>query len=231
MYPDSMIFNEWVNTTGDSLRGLWGTVVGFLPALIGAVVVFIIGLIIASLLEKLVERVIFFLKIDNVMRKAEVEGYLERANIKLNVGVFMGKLVYWFIVVAFLLASSEILKFGAFSEFLKSVLAFIPNVIIATLIMLAAMVVANFLRQLVTASVASAKLNHARGLGVLVWWVVVVFGFLTALPQIGVNTAIIQTLVTGLIAMLAIAGGLAFGLGGKETAARFLNRWSEEMKK
>jgi hypothetical protein len=130
-----------------------------------------------------------------------------------------------------LLASSEILKFGAFSEFLKSVLAFIPNVIIATLIMLAAMVVANFLRQLVTASVASAKLTHARGLGVLVWWVVVVFGFLTALPQIGVNTAIIQTLVTGLIAMLAIAGGLAFGLGGKETAGRFLSRWSEEMKK
>jgi hypothetical protein len=173
MYPDSMIFNEWVNTTGDSLSGLWGTVVSFLPALIGAVVIFIIGLIIASLLEKLVERVIFFLKIDNVMRKAEVEGYLERANMKLNVGVFFGKLVYWFVVVAFLLAASDILHFTAFSEFLKSVLAFIPNVIIAALIILAAMVVANFVRRLVTASVASAKLHHAKGLGVLVWWVIV----------------------------------------------------------
>ncbi len=231
MYPDSTIFNEWINTTGNSLSGLWSTVVSFLPALIGAVVVFIIGLIIASLLEKLVERIVHYLRIDSVMRKAEVEGYLERANIKLNVGVFVGKLVYWFIVVAFLLAASEILKFGAFSDFLKSVLAFIPNVIIATLIMLAAMVVANFLRNLVTASVAGAKLHHARGLGVLVWWVVVVFGFLTALPQVGVNTGIIQTLVTGLIAMLALAGGLAFGLGGKDQAARFLGRWGEEMRK
>lgn len=220
-----------ITTTGNSLVGLWQQVLGFLPALIGALVVFIIGLIIASLLEKVVERIVFYLKIDNVMRKAEVESYLERANIKLNVGVFLGKLVYWFIVVAFLLAASDILNFGAFSEFLRRVLDFIPSVVIAVLIMLAAMVVANFLRQLVTASVASAKMNHARGLGVFVWWVVVVFGFLTALPEIGINSAVIQALVTGLIAMLALAGGLAFGLGGKDRAARFLERWGDEMRK
>lgn len=223
--------NDLITTTGDSLRGLWDQVLGFLPALIGALVVFIIGLIIASLLEKLVERIIFYLKIDNVMRKAEVEGYLDRANIKLNVGVFLGKLVYWFITVAFLLAASDILNFDAFSGFLRRILDFIPNVVIAVLIMLAAMVVANFLRQLVTASIASAKMNHARGLGVFVWWVVIVFGFLTALPQVGINSAVIQALVTGLIAMLALAGGLAFGLGGRDRAAKFLERWSEEMKR
>ncbi len=228
---DTGYIGQWVNLTGDSLRGLWGEVLNFLPALIGAIIIFIIGLIIASLLEKVVERLIFYLKIDNVMRKAEVEGYLERANVRLNVGTFIGKLVYWFIVVAFLLAASDILNFTAFSDFLKQVLNFIPSVIIAVLIMLAALVVANFLRQLVTASVASAKLNYAKGLGALTWWVVVVFGLLTALPQIGINSAIIQTLVMGLIAMLALAGGLAFGLGGRDHAARFLSHWSEEMKK
>jgi uncharacterized protein YacL len=173
---DTGYIGQWVNLTGDSLRGLWGEVLNFLPALIGAIIIFIIGLIIASLLEKVVERLIFYLKIDNVMRKAEVEGYLERANVRLNVGTFIGKLVYWFIVVAFLLAASDILNFTAFSDFLKQVLNFIPSVIIAVLIMLAALVVANFLRQLVTASVASAKLNYAKGLGALTWWVVVVFG-------------------------------------------------------
>jgi hypothetical protein len=228
---DTGYIGQWVNLTGDSLRGLWGEVLNFLPALIGAIIIFIIGLVIASLLEKVVERIIFYLKIDNVMRKAEVEGYLERANVRLNVGTFIGKLVYWFIVVAFLLAASDILNFTAFSDFLKQVLNFIPSVIIAVLIMLAALVVANFLRQLVTASVASAKLNYAKGLGALTWWVVVVFGLLTALPQIGINSAIIQTLVMGLIAMLALAGGLAFGLGGREHASRFLSHWSEEMKK
>jgi hypothetical protein len=229
MLTDGTMFNEWVNVTGDSLSGLWGTVLGFLPQLIGALVVFIIGLIIASLLEKVVERVVFYLKIDAVMRKAEIEGYLERANMKLNSGKFVGKLVYWFVLVAFLLAASDILKFGAFSEFLKQVLNFIPNVLIAALIMVAALVVANFLRNLVVASVAGAKLTHGKGLGVLVWWIVVIFGILTALPQVGVNTAIIQTLVTGLIAMLALAGGLAFGLGGRDRASKFIERWGNEM--
>ena len=140
-------------------------------------------------------------------------------------------MVYWFILIGFLLAASDVLQFAAFSDFLKQVLNFIPNVIIAVMIMLAAMVVANFLRNLVVASVAGAKLHHAKGLGALTWWVVVVFGFLTALPQVGVNVAVIQTLVMGLIAMLALAGGLAFGLGGKEHANRFLGRWSEELKK
>jgi len=220
-----------INVTGDSLRGLWADVLGFLPALIGAVIIFLIGLIIASLLEKIVERVVTYLKIDSVLRKAEVEAYFERANMKINVGSFIGTLVYWFIVVAFLLAASDILKFTAFSAFLKGLLAFIPDVIVAVLIMIAALVVANFLRQLVTASLASARLNHAKGLGALTWWVIVIFGFLTALPQIGVSISIIQTLVMGLIAMLAIAGGLAFGLGGRDRAASFLNHWSEEMKK
>lgn len=230
MYTDSTIFGDWINTTGDSLSGLWGTVVGFLPSLIGAIVVFIIGLIVASLLEKVVERVIHFLKIDSVLRKAEMEGYLDRANMKLNAGAFFGKIVYWFFVIVFLLAASDILHFAAFSGFLKSVLAFIPSVIVAALMLLAALVAANFLRRLVTASAAGAKLHHAKGLGVLVWWSVVIFGLLAALPQLGVNIAIIQTLVTGLIAMLALAGGLAFGLGGRDRAASFLNRWSDEMK-
>lgn len=231
MYTDGAIFGELINTTGDSLSRLWNTVLGFLPSLILAIIVFVIGLIVASLLEKIVERIIHYLRIDNVMRKAEVEGYLERANMKLNVGVFIGKLVYWFIVIAFLFAASDILNFTAFTGFLNDVLLYIPRVIVAVLIMLAAMVAANFVRHLVSASVASAKLHHARGLGVFAWWAIVVLGFLTALPQIGVDVMIINTLVTGLIAMLALAGGLAFGLGGKDRAAAFLGRWSEEMRK
>jgi hypothetical protein len=227
----NQFLTDLITTTGDSLSNLWAQVLSFLPALIGAVVVFIIGLIVAALLAKLVERIVYYLRIDSILKKAELETYFERANIRLDVGVFLGKLVYWFILLAFLLAASDILNFAAFSAFLNAVLAFIPNVVIAVLIMLAAMVVANFLRQLVAASVAGARLNHAKGLGALTWWVVVVFGFLTALPQIGVNTAVIQTLVMGLIAMLALAGGLAFGLGGKEHASRFLTRWSEELKK
>ncbi len=224
------VFQNFVTTTVNSLKALWSTLLAFLPNLIGALLVFIIGLIVASVLQRLVERLVYYLKVDTLLRKAGVEPYFERANIRMNVGHFIGKVVYWFIAIVFLLAASDILNFAAFSLFLRETLIpFIPNVLVAVLIVLASLVVANFLRRLVVASVSGARMQHAKGLGTLTWWVVFVFGFLSALLQVGVAVGIINTLITGIIAMLALAGGLAFGLGGKERAARFLERLSSDM--
>lgn len=225
-----MTFQDFAVTTVESLRALWGTVLGFVPNLIGAIVVFVVGLVVAAVLERLAERIVYFLKLDVLLRRAGVEPYFEQANIKLNVGHFIGKVVYWFIAIVFLVAASDILKFAAFSYFLRDTLIpFIPNVLVAVLIVLASLVAANFLRRLVVASVNGARMHHAKGLGTLTWWVVFVFGFLSALLQVGVAVGIINTLITGIIAMLAIAGGLAFGLGGKERAARFLDKLSSDM--
>ncbi len=223
-------FQDFAATTVASLQALWATLLSFLPNLIGALVVFIVGLVVAVVLERLVERLVYFLKVDTLLRRAGVEPYFEQANIKLNIGHFIGKVVYWFIVVVFLLAASDILNFSAFSFFLRDTLIpFIPNVLVAVLIVLASLVAANFLRRLVVASVNGANMHHAKGLGTLTWWVVFIFGFLSALLQVGVAVGIINTLITGIIAMLAIAGGLAFGLGGKDRAGRFLERLSNDM--
>ncbi|MDO8601945.1 MAG: hypothetical protein Q7R62_02365 [bacterium] len=223
-------FQEFANTTVNSLQALWATVLAFLPNLIGALLILIVGLVVATVLERLVERIIYYLKIDTLLRRAGVEPHFERAGIQVNVGHFVGKLVYWFMVIVFLVAASDILKFGAFSSFLRdTLLPFLPNVLVAVLIVLASLVAANFLRRLVVASISSARMNHAKGLGTLTWWVIFVFGFLTALMQIGVAVGIINTLITGIIAMLALAGGLSFGLGGKDRAARFLERLSNDM--
>jgi hypothetical protein len=218
-----------VDSVRNSLMTLWAEVLSFLPALIGAIVIFIIGLIIASILDRIVERVIYYLRLDVLFRRLGVESYFQRAGIKLNVGYFVGRLVYWFMVIAFLLAASDMLGFVAFSGFLNNVLAYIPSVLVGVLIVLAALVAANFLKKLVIVSISGARLSHAKGLGALTWWIVFIFGFLTALVQVGVAVAIINTVITGFIAMLAIAGGLAFGLGGREQASRFLTKVGEEI--
>ena len=142
---------------------------------------------------------------------------------------FLGQVVYWFFIVVFLLAASDILGFVSLSAFLKDVLSYIPSVIVAALILLAALVVANFLRDLIRASVMGARLHAAKSLGAIAWWGVTIFGFLTALTQLGVAVEVINTLITGLVAMLALAGGLAFGLGGKEHAAQWLSHLRDEM--
>lgn len=219
-----MIVQSWTDVVAGSLQNLWYGMANFLPNIVGALVVFIIGLIVAAGLGLLVEKIFEALRLDPFLEKLGIKPYFDRAGIKLRVSYFLGRLVYWFIVIAFLLAASDSLGLYALSGFLTSVLNYLPNVIAAVLIMLAAVVVAAFLRRTVVASVMSAQLNAPHFLGALVWWTVVIFGFLAALEQLNVAAAIIQSIVTGFIAMLALAGGLAFGLGGKDYANHLLNK-------
>jgi len=224
-----MLIQTWTDVLVGSLQNLWFQVATWLPSLIGAMLVFIVGLIVAAGLSSLVERVLAAIRLDNLLRKMGVEEYTRRANMELNSGHFVGQLVYWFMTLAFLLAASDILGFFALSGFLRDVLLYLPNLVIAVLIMLAALVVANLAMHLVRASVMGAKLHAAKFLGSASWWVIMVFGGLAALVQLGIAVSIINTLITGLIAMMALAGGLAFGLGGKDYAAHLLSKLQSEL--
>lgn len=224
-----MIVQNWIDVVVSSLQALWQVVVQALPSIIGALVVLIVGLIVAAVLERLVERLVYYLKVDALLRKLGVEMYLERAGMDLNAGHFIGRVIYWFVLIGFFLAASDILGFAALSGFLSDVLLYIPNVVIAALIMLVALVAANFLRGLAVASVMGARLHAAKFLGAVTWWVVMIFGFLTAAVQLNIAVSVINTVITGLIAMLALAGGLAFGLGGREAASRWISRLEGEM--
>jgi hypothetical protein len=223
-----MNIQSWTEVTINSLQGLWGQVLSFLPSLIGALIVIILGLIISSGLRALIERIIGALKIDSLLKKIGLSPFFERAGLTINSGKFFGLLVYWFLVIVFVLAATDILGLFGVSMFLRDVLSYIPNIIVAVLIMLASVILANFLKSLVKASVSSAKLRGSKFLGALSWWTIVIFGFLTALIQLGIATTILNTLITGLIAMLALAGGLAFGLGGKDYAAYLLEKLRRE---
>lgn len=223
-----MTVQSWTDVTINSLKDLWAKVIGFLPSLIGALVVIIIGLIVASILRSIIERIFGILKIDSALRKLGLEPHLARAGLQINSGKFFGLLVYWFLIIVFGIAAADILQLWGVSVFLRDVISYIPNIVVAVLIMLIAVLVANFLKSLVRASVTSAKLHASKFLGTLTWWVVIIFGFLAALIQLGIATSILQTLVTGIIAMLALAGGIAFGLGGKDYAAHLLEKLRRE---
>ena len=219
-----MIVQSWTNVVVGSLQNLWWGTVNYLPNIIGAFVVLVIGLIVAAGLGALVEKILEGVRLDVLLEKMGLKPIFERAGLKLRAAYFFGKLVYWFVIIAFLLAVADSLQLYALSQFLSSILGYLPNIIAAVLIMLAALVLAHFLRRVVTASVMSAKLHSGPFLGTVTWWAIVVFGFLTALTQLNIAAQIIQTIITGFIAMVAIAGGLAFGLGGKDYANHLLNK-------
>lgn len=223
-----MVIQSWTEVVVNSLQSLWFGVINFLPSLIGALIVIIIGLIVASGLRALIEKIVGVLKIDSLLKSIGLSPFFERAHLQINAGKFFGLLAYWFLTIVFILAATDILGLFGISLFLRDVLAYIPSIIIAVLIMLAAFVLANFSKSVVKASVMSAKLHASKFLGTLAWWTIVVFGFLAALIQLGIAVTILNTLITGLIAMIALAGGIAFGLGGKDYAAYLLEKLRRE---
>lgn len=223
-----MLVQSWTDVIVTSLQGLWVGVINFLPNLLGALIVLVIGLVVAAGLSALVERLFQAIRLDAFLARLGIQPYFERAGIKLRGAYFLGQLVNWFLIVAFLLAASDILKLQALSVFLRDVLFYLPNIVVAVLIMLAAVVLGNFLKRVVIASVLSAKLHAAHFLGTLTWWAVIIFGVFAALAQLNIAVTIINTLVTGVIAMFALAGGLAFGLGGRDYAAHLLQKLRDQ---
>ena len=212
-----------------SFRQLWVDFISFVPTLLSAIVVFIVGLIVAAALGSLIERIVTALRRDSLLASAGVDAHFKRAGLRLNIGRFFGRLVYWFVLIAFFLAASDILGFFTFSNFLVAILLYIPQVVVAVLIMLAAVVIANFLRGTVGASAKSGGLESANFLGAVTWWAIIVFGTSAALLQLGIATIVVQAFIPAVFAMFAIAGGIAFGLGGKEYAAHLLKKFRDQV--
>ncbi len=219
-----MVIQTWAEVVTASLQTLWVGFIDFLPNLLGAIIVFIIGWLIAVLLGRLAGQLIKALRIDSVLDKMGFRKSLERANMKLDSGKFVGELVRWFFIIVFLMAATDILSLPQVTEFLRRVLLYIPQLIVAVLILLAAVLIANFLQRLVRASVEAAGLGSANFLAGVTKWAILIFAVLAALLQLGIVPALIQTLFTGFVAALVIGIGLSFGLGGKELAAQILEK-------
>ncbi|MDI6778410.1 MAG: hypothetical protein QMD77_04450 [Patescibacteria group bacterium] len=224
---------ESVQTWGEaitlSLLNLWDRFINFLPSLVGAVLVFVAGWIVAVALGKVVEHIVKMLKVDDVMEKAGTKARFEKAGVRLDVAKFLGGLVKWFLILVFLMAATDILKLVQVTTFLNSIVLYLPNVVVAAVILAVAFLVANFVFAVVKGSTKVAGLISAMLLATVAKWAIVIFGFLAALIQLGIAASLINTLFIGLVAMLSLAGGLAFGLGGKDEAASILKKIRQEI--
>lgn len=225
-----MVLQAWGNTITGAFSGIWGGTIGLLPNLVAAIVIFIVGWIVGSLIGRLVSHIIKTIKLDSALEQAGFGGVMKRAGFNLNSGAFIGGLVEWFIIVAFLVASFEVLGLTQVNVFLQSVvLLYLPQVIVAVLILLVAVVIADVLSKIVAGSARAAGVNSANFLGAVTKWAIWIFALLTALVQLGIAVSFIQTLFTGVVVALSLAFGLAFGLGGQEAAAHWISKTREEI--
>lgn len=224
-----MVLQTWAEVTIGAFQGIWEGFITALPNILGALIIFFIGWAIAIGLQKLVAQILKAIKIDQLLDKMGAGDALQKAGLKLDVANWIGFLVKWFLIFGFLLAATDILGLQDVSAFLRSVLLYIPNIVVAAVILVVAVWFAGFVQKLAVASISASNIKTASFVGVVVKWAVLIFALFAALTQLGIAPGLLQTLVTGLIAMLAIAGGLAFGLGGREQAAKFLGKIKDEM--
>ena len=211
-----------------SLQTTWGAVAGFVPLFLGAIVVFIIGWIIAVSLGRVIEQVVHSIKLDSILEKLEVGKIMEHAGMHLNSGSFFGGLVKWFLIVASLLAAVNILGLAQVSTFLRDILLYVPNVVVASLILVIALIVADTVEKVIRGSVHAAGF-HGGTVGVVVRWSIWIFAVVAALLQLGIAVDLIRMVIMGLVAALALAFGLAFGLGGKDHASQFIEKMKRDM--
>lgn len=225
--------NLWV-TWGDvfnaSLQDLWWGFIQFAPKLILAIIFFIIGWILGSLIAKAFGHVLGALKVDKLFQSIGADNFFRKAGMNLNTGYFIGEVAKWFVIIIFLLPSLNLVGLNDIAAFLKDdVLGFLPRVIIAAFILIIATVVSEALSRAVVAGAKTMNIDSAHMLGTVAKYAVWVFAFIIALGQLGVADYYMSVLFTGIILMLSLGGALAFGLGGKEAASRFLSKVSDEM--
>ncbi|HXK39150.1 MAG TPA: hypothetical protein VJ043_03620 [Candidatus Paceibacterota bacterium] len=225
-----MIVSQSADLVQGSFVDLWLTVVRYLPSILVAVIVFVLGLVFGAILYRIVVQVVKVLRIDDALKAAGLESAAKDAGFNLDIGRFLGTLVKWFVVIVFLVAALDVLGLSRVTVFLQQVvLLYLPQVIVAVLILILAAIVAEVAKKLIAGSARATGAHAANLAGNVAKWSVWTFAILAALSQLNVAPEFMQTLFTGLVVALALAFGLSFGLGGKEAAARTIERIRSEI--
>lgn len=225
-----MFLNTWADVLTASFQNLFYGLVGLIPDLLAAIIIFVIGWLIGAGLGRVVAQVIGTIRVDQALRSAGVERVLERMGFKLDSGAFLGMLVKWFFIIVFLVAALDVLRLTEVTIFLRAVvLGYLPQVIVAVLILLVAAVVADAAQRVVAGAARAAHMRSSNLLGSIARYSIWIFAILAALAHLQVAAAFVQTLFTGIIVAIALAVGLAFGLGGQQAASRYIEKMQEEV--
>lgn len=227
-----MYFQQWAGVLQESFANLLQSTVAFIPNLLFAIIIFIIGWFLGSVVGRVISQAVRIAKVDHALKSAGVEDVVKRAGYTLNSGAFLGGLVKWFIIIVFLMASLQVLNLTAVTLFLNQiVISFLPTVIVAVLILIVAAVIAEVAQGVVVGAARAAGIRSAGFVGTVTRWAIWGFAIIIALSELGIGAQYFQTLFMGIVVAMSLAFGLAFGLGGQEAAARFLEKTRDQMNK
>ncbi len=208
------------------ITNFWAKFTNYLPDFFGGLLILIIGLILASLLKGFITTIFRFLKLEAIFQKTKV---LAKSEVRIWEDV-LAEILRWTVVILFLIPTLEVWGLSRATAVLNQFLFYLPNIIVAVIIAFIGLLAANLVADLVRHSIKTIGATSANTIAVSAKGVIVFFTVLIILNQLGVAQDLIRILFTGIVAMLAIAGGLAFGLGGKDIAKEILEELRKKLK-
>lgn len=219
-YPMENIGVSIVNALNDAVR----LILTFIPRLIGFAIILLVGFIIATLVSKALTLILRKIGFDRMSERIGLTRFEGRMGVKMDSAGILGKIVYWFILLIFLVPAADALGVPAVSNILNQLVAYIPNVFVAILVLFLGALAGTVVADLVRGATASAKMGNPNLFANIARFAILGFAALIALEQLQIAPALINELFGGIVAAVAIAFALAFGLGGQETARKWLTR-------
>lgn len=200
-------------------------IVTFVPKLLAGAIILIIGIIIASILKQLIIHLFRVIKLEALLHRYGVP----EAKEEFTWNNILAEIVRWFVLVIFLIPTADVWGLPQIVTVLNTVLFYLPNVFVSAIIALVGFVFARLAHDVVLASVRGVSPDTAQAIASVTRWSVIVFVVLAVLNQLGVASDLVRILFTGFVAMIAIAGGIAFGLGGQTTAKNILEEITKKL--
>ncbi len=218
---------DWETLIAEPIKEMLTKISGFLPTLAGALIILIVGWIVAKIIKRVVTRVLKSIDFDKITDKAGVSEILRKGGIKLTVTQMLSTLAYWLVMIMVLIMVVNALGLTVASQLLEGLLGYIPMVIGALFILVLGMFLANFVSGIVHTAASNASLPQPEMLAGISKWAIIIFAATISLKQLGVAPLLVATTFNIFFGGLCLALALAFGLGGRDMATKYL----EELKK
>jgi hypothetical protein len=216
---------DWNNLIVEPVREMLTKVIGYLPTLVGALVILAVGWIVAKTLRQLVSRALKVTHFDRLADKAGISSILSKGGLKTSANEVLSSLVYWLVIIMVLVMVVNALGLPQASKVLESLFAYIPNVIAAVFVLVVGMFLANFVSGIVRTAAGNAYLPKPEVFAAVSRWAIIIFAGTISLRELGIGTLLVTTTFNIILGGVCLALALAFGLGGRDAAARYLEQW------
>ena len=216
---------EWSDAMFTSLAAAMALLFSAIPKIIGFALIIIAGWFVASLIERGLAAVLRTIHFNDLSERAGLADFIERMGMNTDPAGMIGLVVKWFVRLIALVVAFDALGLPAVSEVLRQLLLWLPNVVVALVVLVIGGLAARALSNVVRGAANEAGLSNsnflAKSAAVVVW----AFALVVAVNQLGIATELVNTLFMAIVGALALGLGLAFGLGGRETAGEIVNKW------